>query len=363
MRRFNNFELDDKKDDQAEQADQKHDDHSHDGEHKEGDAHAEDHDHDHGAEDGHAHEGHGDHGHDDHGAADPMDYYMDPGHLFAHVQDAPFFEVPKFISKSGHIEIPNPMGFTKETPMIGTKDSPVKFVGQPTKFMVLELGAAIIIALVFIWLAKKVKGGGSPKGKIWNMLESMVLFVRDDIARPAIGKTEADQYLPFLLTLFFFVLVLNLFGMIPFLGSATAALAVTAVLAIVTFAVVLRAGMKKMGVVGFLKAQVPHMDLPGPLGMVLIGGIWLIEIFGLFVKHFVLAIRLFANMFAGHLVLAVFLAFIGVTWSTALIYGVAPVVVLASIALSVLELFVAFLQAYVFTFLAALFIGSALHPH
>ena len=97
--------------------------------------------------------------------------------------------------------------------------------------------------------------------------------------------------------------------------------------------------------------------------MVLTGAIWCIEIFGLFVKHFVLAIRLFANMFAGHLVLAVFVAFIGVTWASALVFGVAPSVILASVALALLELFVAFLQAYVFVFLAALFIGTALHPH
>ena len=144
---------------------------------------------------------------------------------------------------------------------------------------------------------------------------------------------------------------------------STVALAVTAVLAVVTFALVLYTGMKKMGIIGFIKAQVPHMDMKGPMGMALIVGIWAIDIFGLFVKHFVLAIRLFANMFAGHLVLAVFLGFIGVVWGTALAWGVAPAVVLASIALSLLELFVAFLQAYVFAFLAALFIGAAMHPH
>ena len=193
------------------------------------------------------------------------------------------------------------------------------------------------------------------------MLESMVLFIRDDIARPTIGAAHADRYLPFLLTLFFFILVLNLFGMIPFMGSATGALGVTAVLALTTFAVVLGAGMKRLGVVGFLKAQVPHLD--GTIGKVLTPPIWCIEIFGLFIKHFVLAIRLFANMFAGHLVLAVFLGFIGVAWGGAMVYGVAPVVVIASIALSLLELFVAFLQAFVFTFLASLFIGAALHPH
>ena len=169
--------------------------------------------------------------------------------------------------------------------------------------------------------------------------------------------------MPFLLTMFFFILALNLFGMLPWLGSATAALAVTVVLALITFAVVLGAGMKKMGVVGFAKAQVPHMDLPPMLAFVLIPAIWAIEIFGLFVKHFVLAIRLFANMFAGHLVLSVFLAFIGAASGAMAMYFVAPAVVLGSIAMSCLELFVAFLQAYVFTFLASLFIGSAIHPH
>jgi len=121
--------------------------------------------------------------------------------------------------------------------------------------------------------------------------------------------------------------------------------------------------MKKMGVVGFLKAQVPSMDLPKPLAVVLIPGIWFIEVFGLLVKHFVLAVRLFANMFAGHLVLAVMIGFVGVTYSTVLVYGVAPMAAIGAVLFGLLEIFVAFLQAYVFTFLAALFIGSAQHAH
>jgi F-type H+-transporting ATPase subunit a len=166
-----------------------------------------------------------------------------------------------------------------------------------------------------------------------------------------------------LLTIFFFILGLNLLGMIPFVGSATGSLAVTAALALCAFGVVAGSGIQKMGAVGFVKAQVPHMELPFGLGYVLIPLMYAIEIFGFFVKHCVLAIRLFANMFAGHLVLAVFLAFIGVCSVSALSYFVTPVVVFASIALSCLELFVAFLQAYVFTFLASLFIGSAQHAH
>lgn len=286
-----------------------------------------------------------------------MKYYFDTGHLFAHVQDAKYFEVPRFLGE--HWSLPK---FGGSEPLLTISGYPV-ITGQITKFMVLELLGAVLLVLVFGWLAKRVASGAKPSGRIWNLLESFVLFIRDEVARPAIGKHDADRFMPFLLTLFFFILILNLFGMIPFMGSATGALAVTAVFALVTFAVVVGSGMKKMGVVGFLKAQVPHMDLPPWMAAVLVPGIWLIEIFGLLVKHGVLCVRLFANMFAGHLVLAVFAGFIGVVWGTYLIWGVAPVVWAASLALSLLELFVAFLQAYVFTFLAALFIGSAQHAH
>jgi F-type H+-transporting ATPase subunit a len=292
--------------------------------------------------------------------AERMKYYFDTNHLFEHVQDAPFFEVPRFLGGAdGHWELPR----YSEKPVLTLWEKYPLFTGQITKFMVLEIVGAVLLVLIFCWLAKKIATGTRPAGRLWNFLEGFVVFIRDEIVRPAIGKHDADRFLPFLLTLFFFILVLNLFGMIPFLGSATGALAVTAVFAVITFLVVVGSGMKKMGVVGFLKAQVPHMDLPPWMAVVLLPGIWLIEMFGLLVKHFVLCVRLFANMFAGHLVLAVFTGFIGVVWGSYLVWGVAPAVFLASIALSLLELFVAFLQAYVFTFLAALFIGSAQHAH
>ena len=317
------------------------------------------------AEDDHADADHADAGHAHDGEVSAMDHFMDPAHLFGHVQDSYEFHVPKFMGNDGHWGIPNVLGFagvTEETPLIGTAARPI-IKGRLSKFMVLELVGAILIAVVFIWLAKKIKSGEKPTGKTWNLLETFIVFIRDDIARPTIGKSDADRFMPFLLTMFFFILVLNLFGMIPWLGSATAALAVTAVLALVTFVVVVGTGMKKMGVVGFAKAQVPHMELPKMLAVILIPAIWAIEILGLFVKHFVLAIRLFANMFAGHLVLSVFLAFVGATAGSVLYYFVGPTVVVGSIAMSLLELFVAFLQAYVFTFLASLFIGAAVHPH
>jgi F-type H+-transporting ATPase subunit a len=280
-----------------------------------------------------------------------MDHFLSSIHLFEHVQDSTHFHV---LNSKLHLPKILPEIKVGETTLIS---------GQITKFMVLELLGAGLLLLAFVWVAKKVSSGGGPQGRMLNLLESFVVFIRDEVAKPAIGSHDAGRFLPFLLTLFFFILILNLFGMVPFLGSATASIAVTAAFAIITFVVVIGSGMKKMGVINFLKAQVPHMDLPKPLAVVLIPGIWLIEVFGLFIKHFVLAVRLFANMFAGHLVLAAFLGLIGAVWATSLVWGVAPVVTVASIALSILELFVAFLQAYVFTFLAALFIGAAQHAH
>ena len=159
------------------------------------------------------------------------------------------------------------------------------------------------------------------------------------------------------------MLVLNLIGMVPGLGAATGSISVTAAFALAVFAVVMATGMKKMGVVGFIKAQAPHLDINPALKAIMIPMIWAIEMFGMFIKHMVLAVRLFANMFAGHLVVGVFVAFIGVTWGSSLVYGVAPVTILASIAINLLELLVAFIQAYVFAFLTSLFIGTAIHPH
>ena len=113
----------------------------------------------------------------------------------------------------------------------------------------------------------------------------------------------------------------------------------------------------------FLRGQVPQMDVPFVMGIFLKPMLFVIEVAGMIVKHVILAMRLFANMFAGHLVLAVILGFIVELAGTWIWYGVAPVSVLGSVALNLLELLVCFIQAYVFTFLAAIFIGMAVHQH
>ena len=301
--------------------------------------------------------------------ADPLA----PSELFGHVEDAPGFHLPRFLAPDGshgHVHIPQP--FQMEEPLIEMNtgieliDKTIKPLDlMITKFMVLEVIVAVIIAVCFIGLAKSLKGGVNAKGRLWNILEVFLLFIRDEVARPCIGKHDADRFMPFLWTLFLFVLGCNLIGMVPWMGSPTGALAVTGALAFITFAVVVGSGMAKLGVVGFWKAQVPHMDLPGPVAVLLIPMIFVIEILGLFIKHGVLAVRLLANMMAGHVVLAVIVGFIGASAAAgAGIWGsVALASVLGATALSLLELFVAFLQAYIFTFLSALFIGAAVHPH
>ncbi|MCA9229957.1 MAG: F0F1 ATP synthase subunit A [Planctomycetales bacterium] len=301
--------------------------------------------------------------------ADPLA----PDHLFGHVEDSPGFHLPRFLApenSDGHVHLPQPFQLEKPLIEVNTGNELVDKTIQPldlmiTKFMVLEVAVAVIIAFCFIGLARGLKGAGSTRGKLWNLLEVFLLFIRDEVARPCIGRHDADRFVPFLWTMFLFVLGCNLIGMVPWMGSPTGALAVTGALALVTFSVVVGSGMAKLGVVGFWKAQVPHMDLPGPVAVLLVPMIFVIEVLGLFIKHGVLAVRLLANMMAGHVVLAVLVAFIGASYSaSAGIWGsVTLASVLGATALSLLELFVAFLQAYIFTFLSALFIGAAVHPH
>ncbi|MDH3718484.1 MAG: F0F1 ATP synthase subunit A [Planctomycetota bacterium] len=234
-----------------------------------------------------------------------------------------------------------------------------------SKFMVLEVVVAAIVAFLFIRLAARVRDGDPPKGKFWNMLEAFLLFLRDDVARPAIGRGEADRFVPLLWTIFFFVLGMNLFGMLPWAGAPTGAFAVTFGMACVTFAVVLTSGSKKFGVLGFWKNLVPSMGLPWILAIIIVPMILAIEILGLFIKHGVLAVRLLANMVAGHLVL---LGIMGMAFSLEGAMSnswpiTAVIALVAATIFSLLELFVAFLQAYIFTFLSALFIGAAVHHH
>jgi F-type H+-transporting ATPase subunit a len=236
--------------------------------------------------------------------------------------------------------------------------------GRFTKYMILELIAAGLVVAIFIPLSKRVRNGEPPRGRFWNAMEGLLTFVRDFVAKPCIGEHDADRFVPFLWTLFLFILFCNLLGMFPFLGSPTANITVTFVLALVTFLVIHGSAIARMGPIAYVKSYAPHMDVPFGMGYVLAPFIAFLEIIGQVIKAFVLAVRLFANMFAGHTVLAFILIFIVMVKDTGwyLFWPITIGSVLGVVALSLLELFVAFLQAFIFVFLAALFLGSALHP-
>ncbi len=275
-------------------------------------------------------------------------------------ETAPAWSAEKIAEYNAHLDgkilIPQPFGQLKNNyePESGFCIS---------KFMILELLVVGLLVFLFSKLAGYVRNGRPAKGKLWNLLETFLLFIRDEVARPAIGKHDADRFVPLLWTIFLFVLGCNLLGMIPWLGAPTGSFSVTLGMALVTFATVLVAGSIRFGVVGFWKNQVPSMGLPLPLAIVLVPMIFAIEVMSLLIKHAVLGIRLLANMVAGHLVLLAIMGMAVAAASSSNWALTASIAVVSSVLFSCLELFVAFLQAYVFTFLSALFIGSAVQHH
>ena len=296
---------------------------------------------------------------------------IDISEIDRHVEDARYFRIPGFLWDW----LPESMraqqrGLTANLPTfdLGTVELfgwQIDLQLELTKFMVLEVVVALLMLAIFLPLAWRIAGGGRPRGRLWNLFEAILLFLRDEVARPAIGAKEADRFLPFVWNIFFFILFCNLLGMVPWAGSPTAALGVTATLAAITLLTVVGSGMMKFGAAGFWTGMVPAMDLPLIVAIPLKPMLVVMEILGLLIKHTVLAVRLLANMFAGHLVLAVVASFVTATAHSlfAIWLGVTVASVLGATALSLLELFVAFLQAYIFTFLSALFIGMAVHQH
>ncbi len=236
-----------------------------------------------------------------------------------------------------------------------------------SRFLLIEIVVALLVFGAFKWLSGRIESGKPPRGKLWNLLESMVQFVRNGVVVPAMGEHDADKYMPFFWTLFMFVLGCNLMGMIPWVGAPSSAFAMTGTMALIVFAIGLYQGIKHFGLVGYLKNLAPSLGLPIYLAIPIVPLVWVIEAASLLIKHVILAVRLLANMVAGHLVLLGFMG-IGfgahaVSMSTGSWTLAALISVVAATLLSFLELFVACLQAYIITFLAAMFIGSATHHH
>jgi F-type H+-transporting ATPase subunit a len=237
-----------------------------------------------------------------------------------------------------------------------------------SKFVILELIAAALILAIYIPLSKRVQSGKPVTGWFWNAFESLLTFMRNEVIRPNIGEHDADRFVPFLWTAFLYILFCNLMGMFPFAGSPTASISMTAGLALCVFVIMHGAPILRQGVGHYLLGYIPPNELEGamrPLGAVIGIMVAVLELFSTILKSSVLAIRLFANMFAGHTTLAVILYFIVAAGQAALHPALFWPISFSSVALiavlSLLELFIAFLQAYVFVFLSSIFIGSTLH--
>jgi F-type H+-transporting ATPase subunit a len=226
---------------------------------------------------------------------------------------------------------------------------------SPTKHVVMLLIAATLCVVTLLLAARAHKrqhaSSGHPKG-FANGIEALVLYIRQEVILPNVGH-HGEAYAPFILSLFFFILFANLLGLIPYGSTATGNISVTATLAILTFIFVEVAGIRTLGK-GYIKTIVYWpSDQPFLMKALLTPLMTPIEIFGKFTKPFALAIRLFANMTAGHIVV---LALIGLIFTFGSYY-LAPVPLAMAFAIMVLEVFIAFLQAYVFTLLASVFVG------
>ena len=263
-----------------------------------------------------------------------------------------------FISSKFHHGHSSYQGYKLEHGHILSEDGSKFYDFSITKTVAAIIISIILLCWIFITAAKSytTNKGKAPKG-IQSVIEPLVIFVRDDIAKPSIGDGYI-KYMPFLLTVFFFIWINNTLGLVPiFPGGAnvTGNIAITMVLAIFTFVITTINTSKGYwvhivntpGVPWWLKFPVPLMPI--------------IEIFGVFSKPFVLMLRLFANISAGHMIILVFISMIFIfgninIWAG---YGTSVVSILFSAALSLLEILVAFLQAYVFTLLSALYFGMA----
>ena len=192
-----------------------------------------------------------------------------------------------------------------------------------------------------------------------SMFEPMALFVRDEIIEPIFGH-HAGHYLPYFLTLFFFLLTCNLLGLVPTMTGVTANPWVTAGMAICTLGLIQYAGVKEQG----FGSYIVHI-VPGGVPTVLWPLLFVIEVFGMFAKCISLCIRLFANMLAGHVVSLAFLCMIFIFSEMSKVVGAGMIVPSVGMALFIytMDVLVSFLQAYIFTFLTALFVGGAVNPH
>ena len=245
--------------------------------------------------------------------------------LFSHIQDSRILELFPFLP---HIQLPP---------------------GLTVHRLMLVL-SGLLIFFVFAWVFRKP---GLKPGFAAVALESVVLFVRDDIVYPVMGEERGERWLPFFTTMFLFILVMNLVGLIPAFKTATGNINVSSAMALMVFALMVLVGFYRIGIVPFFKNFFPE-DTALPIAVF----VALLELLGFFIKIMVLSLRIFANMFAGHLAILSFIV---------LIFVLSPFMTAISIPFALftyaLEALVALIQALVFTLLSCIFITQASSAH
>jgi F-type H+-transporting ATPase subunit a len=257
-------------------------------------------------------------------------------------------------------ELKTPFGYI-HLPDAGTwMVGPIDFT--PTKYVVFVwLMGLLTIALILpagLAARRRQRNVESPTGG-HNAIEAIILFFRDKVVMPNVGH-GGEKFVPFVLALFFFILIGNLLGLVPYGAAATASISVTAGLALLAFLVIESAGMRALGPAGYMKTIVYwNHDLSLPLRVLMALIMSPVELLGKFVKPLALALRLMANMTAGKIVIYAILSLIFVFGS----YWIAVGPVVMVVALTFLKIFVAFLQAYVFALLTSVFIGLIVHSH
>ncbi len=259
------------------------------------------------------------------------------GELLNHVYDSHSIDVP-FL---GEVELPH-------FPPVHIGSMTIDL--SLTKHVVFLWVAALILIVIAVRAAARNRSSLVPKG-IGNLTEILVVFVRDEIVIPNMGP-GGIRYMPYLLTTFFFILIMNLAGLVPYGSTATSNVSVTGGLAMIAFVMIQAAAIRAQGLGHYLK------HLTGGVHWSLWPIMIPIEILGLFTKPFALMIRLFANMIAGHIVIVSLIGLIFLFQS----YPVAPLSVGFALFVNLLEIFVALLQAYIFTMLTSLFMGLGMQP-
>lgn len=296
--------------------------------------------------DGHGADGHGEgeHGADEHGAdghGDEEHGDGDHGAAAAHSDDHG--------SGEALVSIPLP-GFLAGT-FGGGNDAL-----EMTNLQIFQIASILLIFVCLGGVAGHLRHGNGDV--VSRLFAGFALWLRNEVLYPVMGKEESHRWLPYFMSVFFFILFMNLMGLVPWSSTPTASIFVTAALAFTTLFIMLAFGIKAQGPVGYFKNLVPHVPVfIWPL-------MFVVELMGMLIKPAALMIRLFATMMGGHLVVLTFTGLILflAKFGPGIAYGVAPVAVGFAVFIMIIEGFVALLQAYIFTQLSVIFVQGAIHP-